>query len=191
MAKNKRQGKAAIWDKNVIKKLRSQLTCPRQRLIFEISLYTGERMGAIVQLKMSDIYDTSGKVRDHLTFAAHTRKSTRWGTAQDRRVKIHPDLRIFLAQYTPPREGFLFPSTGRSGHITRRAVDMYWRKRFADLGFNGFSTHSSRRWLINKLGKTTRIQIIAEFMQMRIETVRHYLDDDPDACDAAILAVSI
>ncbi len=191
MAKNNRQGKAAIWDKNVIKKLRSQLTCPRQRLIFEISLYTGERMGAIVQLKVSDIFDTAGKVREYITYQAHTRKSTRWGTAKDRRVKVHPDLRVFLQQYTPPSQGFLFPSTGRSGHITRRAVDNYWRKRFADLGFNGFSTHSSRRWLINKLGKTTRIQIIAEFMQMRIETVRHYLDDDPDACDAAILAVSI
>ena len=191
MSKNNRQGKAAIWDKNVIKQLRQRLDCSRQRLIFEISLFTGERMGAITQLSVSDVYDTSGKVRNYLTFQAHTRKSTRWGTAQDRTVKIHPDLRVFLTQYTPPSQGFLFPSSGKSGHITRRAVDDYWRKRFVDMGFTGFSTHSSRRWLINKLGKTTRIQIIAEFMKMRIETVRYYLDDDPNACDAAISSISI
>ncbi|HEY9767373.1 MAG TPA: hypothetical protein V6C71_02555 [Coleofasciculaceae cyanobacterium] len=34
----------------------------QQRLIFEILLWTGERMGAIVQLKVGDVYDKNGKV---------------------------------------------------------------------------------------------------------------------------------
>ncbi len=191
MAKNNRNGQAAIWDANVIRKLRSRLDSPKQRLIFEISLFTGERMGTITQLKVTDVYDSLGIVRDYITFDGATRKSTRWGTARDRRVKIHDDLKVFLRQYDPPKDGYLFPSTAQCGHITRRGVDDYWRRRFKDMGFSGFSTHSSRRWLINELGKTTRIQIIAEVMAMNISTVRHYLDDDPEACDLAISTLSV
>ncbi len=191
MAKNNRKGQAAIWDANVIKQLRSRIDSKKQRLIFEISLWTGERMGAITQLKVSDVYDESGKVLDFITFDGKTRKSTRWGTAKNRQVKIHDDLKVFLKQYNPPQEGYLFPSNSKSGHITRRGVDDYWRRKFKDLGFTGFSTHSSRRWLINQLGKTTRIHIIAEVMEMNIATVRHYLDNDPGACNQAIASLSV
>lgn len=187
----KKNGQAAIWDSNVIKKLRSRLTSDKQRLIFEISLFTGERMGAITRLKVSDVYDTTGNVREYIFFAGATRKSTRWGTAKDRRVKIHDDLRVFLKQYRQPKSGYLFPSSSKFGHITVRGVDDYWRRRFNDMGFTGFSTHSSRRWLINQLGKTTKIHIIAEIMAMNITTVRHYLDDDPEACDLAIATLSV
>ncbi len=36
---------------------------------------------------------------------------------------------------------------------TRRAVDKYWREQFLKLGLDhkGFSTHSTRRWLITQL----------------------------------------
>ena len=56
-----------------IKKLRSRLTSPQQKLIFEISLCTGERMGTIVQLKVFDVYDHQGKVLNTITFGKTTR----------------------------------------------------------------------------------------------------------------------
>jgi integrase/recombinase XerD len=56
--KNHGKGKAAIWTPQIIRQMRSRLKSPTQRLIFEISLFTGERMGAIVQLKVSDVYLT-------------------------------------------------------------------------------------------------------------------------------------
>ena len=67
MAKNNRKGKAAVWSLPVIKKLRSHLPNKQQRLIFEISLYTGERMGAIVQLHVSDVYGSDGSVLETIT----------------------------------------------------------------------------------------------------------------------------
>lgn len=186
MAKNNRNGQAACWTESVIKKLRSRLTSPKQRLIFEISLWTGERMGAITQLRVEDVYDDRGRVRKYLTYRGETRKSNRWGAAKDRIVRIHDDLRVFLEQYDRPSQGYLFPGSGKKGHMTRRGVDDYWRRRFKNMGFDGFSTHSSRRWVINQLAKTVQVRIIAETMGITVATVYHYLDRDPEACEYAI-----
>ena len=192
MAKNNRSGKAEIWNERTIKKLRSKLDSSLHKLIFQISLCTGERMGAIVQLKVSDVYDHQGKVLDYITFNKTTRKASKHGEAQTRQIPIHPDLKVMFERYSPPTEGYLFPSSGQSGHLTRRAVDKYWRKNLKDMGFSGFSTHSSRRWVINKLREAgTEISIIAETMRINITTVRRYLDDDPVAGEKAIASLPV
>ncbi len=132
--------------------MRSRLNTPQQRLIFEISLYTGERIGAIVQLKVSDVYEPNGRVRDTITFPGASRKSSKHGLANTRQIYLHPDLHLHLTNYPKPIEGYLFASElSELGHITARAVDDYWRKILKDYGLSGYSTHSSRRWLINQL----------------------------------------
>lgn len=194
MAKNNRRGKAAIWSTQVIKKMRSRLHSKQQRAIFEILLFTGERVSAVCQLKVSDVYDTNGKLLGTITFAASTRKATKHGMAATRQVVMHPDLVLFLANYMLPEQvdGYLFPSNSKSGYITRRAVDKYWRAILADFGYSGFSTHSSRRWVINSLRRSgIEIVTIAESMGMNVQTVRHYLDDDPAECARAIATLSV
>ena len=193
MAKNNREGKAAIWTPKTIALLRRKLNTPRQRLIFEISLYTGERMGAIVQLKVSDVYDCHGKVREMINFGKRTRKSSKHALASNRQIFIHDVLRQALISYAAPSSGYLFPSdTSASGHITARAVDDYWRKILTSHGYFGFSTHSSRRWVINML-RSAGIEVvtIAEAMAINIATVRKYLDEDPTACKNAIATLSV
>lgn len=192
MPKNNRFGKASCWTSPVIKKLRSSLKSPQQRLIFEISLFTGERMGAIVQLKVSDVYNETGSVRDTITFASTTRKSSKHGRAITRQIFIHPELKVHLENYHSPEIGYLFPSSSTTGHITARAVDDYWRRILTESGYHGYSTHSSRRWVINQL-RTSGIGIvtIAETMAIDIATVRKYLDEDPVACRNAIATLSV
>ncbi|MCC0179939.1 site-specific integrase [Waterburya agarophytonicola K14] len=190
--KNNRKGQAALWTPTVIKKMRSRLNSPMQRLIFEISLFTGERMGAIVQLKSKDVYDSSGKVLGYITFAANTRKSSKHGKANTRQVIVHPDLKFHLERYSPPSEGYLFPTNSSDGYIQCRAVDKYWRKILTDLGYSGFSTHSSRRWVINELRKAGVAMVtISEVMGMNIQTVRHYLDHDPIEAAKAIALLNV
>jgi integrase/recombinase XerD len=190
--KNHGKGQAAIWTPQIIRQMRSRFKSPTQRLIFEISLFTGERMGAIVQLKVSDVYDKNGQVLDTITFASSTRKSTKHGAAATRQVAMHPDLKFYFETYTPRSQvGYLFPSDSEQGYISLRAVDKYWRKIFDELGLSGYSTHSSRRWVINSL-RASGIEIvtIAEAMGMNINTVRHYLDNDPIECRRAIATLT-
>ncbi len=190
--KNNRHGKAECWNPTVIRKMRSRLFSPAQRLIFEISLFTGERMGAIVQLKVRDVYGKDGKVLEAITFGCSTRKATKHGMAATRQVAIHPDLRLFLKQYTPPSQGYLFPSDSKKGHLTFSGVEKYWREIFNYFGLTGYSTHSSRRWVINSLRQAgIEIVTIAETMGMNVATVRLYLDHDPAECKRAIATLSV
>jgi integrase/recombinase XerD len=189
--KNNRKGQAALWTSQLIKQMRSRLKSPTQRLIFEISLYTGERMGAICQLRVSDIYDQNGKVLGTITFAGSIRKATKHGEAATRQVAVHPDLVYYLENYQHKRDGYLFPTNSKSGHISYNAVDNYWRQILSDLGVSGYSTHSSRRWVINQLRKAgVSIVTIAETMGMNINTVRHYLDNNPVDCARAIATLA-
>lgn len=193
MSKNNRQGKAAIWTKPVIKKMRRELKLAHQRLIFEISLYTGERMGAIVQLQVSDVYDSHGKVLEMITFGSKTRKSSKHGVASTRQIYMHPELKVHLENYEPPSQGYLFPASfDTAKHLTTRAVDDCWRKILNGAGYYGYSTHSSRRWLINQL-RSNGIEIvtIAETMAINVATVRKYLDEDPAACKRAIATLTV
>lgn len=177
----------------MIECLRTHLKSPQQRLIFEISLFTGERMGAIVQLKVADVYDARGRVRDTITFASSSRKSSKHGLAATRQIYIHPQLKVHLANYTRPSQDYLFCSErSTTGHITARAVDDYWRKILTSHGYHGYSTHSSRRWVINQL-RSAGIELvtIAETMAIDIATVRKYLDEDPVACKKAIATLAV
>lgn len=192
--KNNRRGQAKIWTRQAIKKMRASLKSPAQRIIFEISLYTGERMGAIVALKVRDVFDCNGRPLEFITFSGGTRKSSKHGMAKTRQVAIHPDLKEFLLIYSPdPDLYYLFPSSrSQSNHITRRAVDDYWRKIFIAEGLQGYSTHSSRRWIINQLRKNSvALLTIAETMGMNVNTVRHYCDLDPEDCHRAIATLSV
>ena len=193
MGKVNRKGKAAIWTKQTINLMRQELKPNHQRLFFEISLWTGERMGAIVQLRVEDCYDERGKVRDFITFGSGTRKSSKHGAAATRQIAIHDVLKVALRNYRPLRPGYLFPSeSAASGHITARAVDDYWRKILVRHGYYGFSTHSSRRWVINQLFKQgTRIKVIAKALAITTATVERYLDSNSIDADKAIANLSV
>ena len=49
--KNKGYGKAAIFNSRDVEKIRKAFTVSHHRCIFEIALYTGERMGADCTVK--------------------------------------------------------------------------------------------------------------------------------------------
>ncbi len=148
--KKDRHGKAAIFTSDEITRIRKAMgNLTQHRAIFEVALLTGERMGAITQLQVSDVYQdpVARTLQNKITYKAHTRKNK----TETRQVDIHPDLEAFLHSYTPPKSGYLFP--GRTNHITYNAVYLYWKQIFLQLGLDhrGFSCHSTRRWFITQL----------------------------------------
>lgn len=149
--KNNRHGKAAIFTADEIIKIRKAMGALTQhRAIWEVALLTGERIGAIIQLQVRDVYLNDGSVRSKITFKANTRKNKDC----TRQVDLHPDLASFLQSYTPPTQGYLFPGRGES-HITYNGVYDYWQKIWSKLGLDhrGFSCHSTRRWFITQLAQ--------------------------------------
>ena len=200
--KNNRSGKAAIFKQQDITKIRKNLTNEKHRLIFEIALHTGERMGAICQLQVSDVYADAANSVPHetITFQARTRKARPDGTRETRQVPVHENLKEHLKSYQPPESGYLFP--GRitrndlnSKPITRRAVDKYWRELFTKLNMDnrGFSTHSTRRTLITALdnnGVSVK-QMKAITGHKNTDVLLGYIDTNPERLKNTINAIQI
>ena len=152
MSKNNRHGKAEILTDDTYKKLKDCLPTSRDRLIIAIAYWTGERMGAIVQIPTDCVYaDADRSVpRDRITFPSRTRK----GKRDTRQVFVHPVLTEILRGYKPPDRRWLFPSPyNKEAHITLSCVDKMLRRacELAGLSHLGISTHSFRRTLITRL----------------------------------------
>ena len=153
--KNNRHGQAALISEFEYVKIRSKIEDPKYKLLLDIARFTGERWGAIVQLRVEDIFDSSGNPLGEITFPSGIRKADTKGNRFTRQVPVHPVLREKLAAHRPTQsKGWMFESRIYSGtHITLRAADLMLRGavELAGLTHKGFSTHSTRRTFITRL----------------------------------------
>ncbi|WP_088243947.1 tyrosine-type recombinase/integrase [Calothrix rhizosoleniae] len=151
--KNNRSGKSAVLTNSDYSKIRKNIISQKYKILLDIAWYTGERWGALVQLRKSDLYQDNGKPKSHITFRARTRKASTDGTRKTRQIPINETLWNVLNSYSP-KDGYLFPSKSHTEtHITLRNADQVLRKAVAKAGLEakGISTHSTRVTFITKL----------------------------------------
>ncbi|NJL48739.1 MAG: tyrosine-type recombinase/integrase [Leptolyngbyaceae cyanobacterium SM2_5_2] len=187
MPKNNRNGKAEIFSDGDLVKLRKALTNPKHRLLFDIARWTGERLGAIRQLAVDDVYDCHGNPRQFICFRAQTRKASR-GHRITRECPVHPNLREILLAYKPPISGPLFP--GPLGPMSFQGCDQVLRRALerASLDHKGYSSHSFRRTLITRLSEKgvdiKTIQVITGHRDLKV--LLGYVEADPKRAQRAI-----
>lgn len=114
------------------------------RWVTLLGIYTGCRLGEIVQLEAAD-----GRVEGGVTFIdinASDGKSIKTGSSV-RRVPLHPDIRDAFLVFTEGKKGRLFPDIrpGSNGNIADLITKRwnYWRKR-TGLNGQGLCFHSLR-----------------------------------------------
>jgi integrase/recombinase XerD len=71
--KTDRHGQACLLSDADYSKIRKQIKSKKYKLLFDLAWYTGERWGALVQLRVEDCYNPSGSPRDYINFRARTR----------------------------------------------------------------------------------------------------------------------
>ena len=191
--KNQGFGKAAIISDADYSKIRRQIIQPKYKLLFDLAWYTGERWGALVQIKIDDVY-TEGYPREEITFRANTRKASPDGRRQTRQVPIHPNLKELLQFYKfENNTQWLFPNPSRNNHISLRCADYVLRAAVEKAGLDakGISTHSTRRSFINKLYcKGVDIYTIQQITGHRdIKALLGYIDPSVDKIRGAIASL--
>ncbi|MBN3877959.1 tyrosine-type recombinase/integrase [Nostoc sp. JL23] len=138
-------------------KIRRQIRTEKYKLLLDLAWYTGERWGALVQLKVSDVYLSSGQPKQDIIFPAIIRKHRPDGTAETTEIPVHHILKESLERYKPETDSeWLFPSRcGTKSICWKNAYNIFMRASDdAGLEAKGVSTHSTRRSMINKLRKS-------------------------------------
>lgn len=156
MSKNNRHGQSEILSAGDCDRIRKAIISKHHLLLWDIARYTGERWGAIIQLKVSDVYADAVKSvpNSEITFRKSTRKASPSGKQETRQCPVHPELDRLLRAYKPGPHGYLFSSGfGGAKHISFSACDKWLRAAVirAGLGHRGISSHSTRRSFITVL----------------------------------------
>ena len=195
MGKINRFGQAAIITKEEFWRIRIALKKSSHRLLLDLAYYTGERWGAICQLKVKDVYRNSLNSIPHqeITFRATTRKASPDGRKKTRQVPIHGELDTILRNYTPEEYGWLFP--GNQGkHLSLRGADKFLREavKIAGLESKGISTHSTRRTFITNLNnKGISLPVIKHITGHRdMQSLVKYVEVTPEQAKHAIELIS-
>lgn len=154
--KNNRSGQSSIIEDRDYLSIRRNFRLEKYRIIWDLAWYTGERWGALIQLKVGDVYVSKGKPREEITFRAVTRKAKPGGKRHTRQVPMHTALRDSLKSYKLDNDdlnAWMFPGKDGDRHISLRTADMVLRSalRRAGLEHKGISSHSTRRTFITKL----------------------------------------
>lgn len=192
--KNNRYGQSAIISDSEYFKIRREIRSSKYKLLLDLAWYTGERWGALVQLKYEDIYLPSGKPRDTITFRANTRKARPDGKRETRQVPIHRSLFDSLKEYKPDAvsspESYLFPGQKPNSHIALRLADKILRAAVERAGLEhmGISSHSTRRSFITKLHeKGTDIYVIQKITGHKdLKALGKYIEVKADRIAGAI-----
>ncbi|NET71769.1 MAG: site-specific integrase [Sphaerospermopsis sp. SIO1G2] len=191
--KNCRNGQAAILNDSDYSKLRRSIRQLKYKILLDIAWYTGERWGAIVQLKISDVYQ-DGQLREVITFRSSTRKKSPDGSVDTRQVPIHPNLAESLKLFMPSANSvWMFPSLDRDKPIC-------WRNAYnilinaadkSGMSHRGISTHSTRRSFITRLHNlgvaTATIKQITGHKDFR--SLERYIEFNQDQIKGAIFAL--
>lgn len=192
-------GKAKVLGSKEIQTVLKVLKTPRDKLLFAVGLYTGLRISEIISIKMSDVFTTSGGVRNTLKITRLKKKNTVYSN-----IPIHPKLREQLASYkdlldaqdqddpTHSPSPWLFPSTDTPEiHIGRIRAHNILTEAFDSVNIEGASTHSMRRTCLTNMSRAgIPLRTIQEISgHSNLGQLQEYLAVDPADSHRAIMSL--
>ena len=164
----------------------------RNRLIFLLSVKMGLRAKEIAYLTWSMVLDAEGNFTDILTLDNSASKGKRGGRVIPLSQTIRDALRT---HYDPsPRKDphHRIIQTERSDKVAPQVIVNMFQKWFADLGYEGCSSHSGRRTFITNASKKITsvggslrdIQYLAGHSSL--QTTQRYIEGDSRARERVV-----
>ncbi len=159
----------------------------RDRTMVLVSFNAGLRAKEIAALRVGDVYDEAGAVREQF---ALRRSQTKGG--HERTVYLNRNLRRALAEYRllvqhRKSTDALFPSQ-KGGHFRANTLCQLFLEIYTAAGIAGASSHSGRRTFITRLankGVGVR-QLAALAGHSSIGTTQRYIDVNAEQLASAV-----
>ena len=132
-----------IRDKRKIKEMKEELkkNGTRDYLLFIFGINVGLRISDIIKLKVEDIMDYTGGIKNHIEIREEKTKKTK-------RFKINPILAEELYQYVKNLNmtDYIFQSrNGNNRHITRERAYIILNNAALSIGLQNIGTHTLRK----------------------------------------------
>ncbi len=184
-----KQGKAKVLSEQEFKRVvRHQITAKhglRNVALLHISFYLGLRAKEMASLKICDVVDSTGNLKEELTL---TREMTKGN--QSRAIYLtNPKVRKALQEYIEHRkniEGTYFHEASLfrsqiSGKFSPNTMQLLFSNMYKDVGLEGASSHSGRRSFATKLlEQGVNIKSVQTLLgHSSIMTTSIYVEDNP------------
>ena len=163
--------------KRALRYCQSRKHTTRDSTILLFSLYTGLRAKELAALRVGDVYDAEGAVREQFTLSKEQTKG-----ARARTVFVSKALRAQLEQYGRLRRSTdavapLFRSQ-KGGHFSANSMCQVFLNIYKACGLSDASSHSGRRTFITRLAnKGIGVRVLAALAgHSSIPTTQRYID---------------
>jgi integrase/recombinase XerD len=164
----------------------------RNRLIFLLSVKMGLRAKEIAHLTWSMVLDAEGNFTDILTLDNSASKGKRGGRVIPLSQTIRDALRTHYDPSARKDPHHRIIQTERSDKVAPQVIVNMFQKWFADLGYEGCSSHSGRRTFITNASKKITsvggslrdIQYLAGHSSL--QTTQRYIEGDSRAREKVV-----
>ena len=161
----------------------------RNHTIIALSFYAGLRACEIAALRVGDVFDEAGGVKDTIYLSADQTKGSDSGSVLVN-TKLRRQLLKFAKQYpvhvSTRSAPLLFSAKG--GGFTAQTIVNLFKRLYKMAGIDGASSHSGRRQFVTQLadqGINARlVQVLAR--HKHLSTTQRYIDVNENALRNAV-----
>ena len=151
----------------------------RNKTMFSLSFYAGLRACEIAGLRIGDVYDEEGYVRDTLYLESEQTKGS-----EQQQVIVSKQLQKQLALYTKHYSTNTKQATapllfsGKGGGFSAQTVINLFSRFYCKAGLKGASSHSGRRQFLTELAdKGVNARVIQALARHKhLSTTQRYID---------------
>lgn len=159
----------------------------RNQLMLYMTHYAGFRVGELAALKVKDVRDDEGRVREQVILEAHQTKGNK-----GRSVFLPAKLRELLMNFLHGKNGdeFLF-SSQKGDCFTANTLQSTMTRLYLQSGLTGCSSHTGRRSFLTKLASQgVSVRVLQELAgHKHIGTTQRYIDVNDEMKRSALMLI--
>ncbi len=172
--------------KRVLAAIAKRSYSSRDRAMFLLSLLAGMRVGEIASLKVCDVYEVDGTVKDSIRLTKDQTKGSEARTVL-LNAQAQEELRVYARTLTLKGEQPLFVSKWGKAMSANSLVQVFGRF-YKQAGLSNASSHSGRRSFITALSsKGVSVRVLAALAgHKNISTTQRYIEVGEHQLRAAV-----